>query len=91
MVSRLEVTLRENLLDAEGANIQRKAKDYFGFEVDDVRLIRILTVDADLDLDQLEMARTRIFTNPVTEESSFSPLAKDFDWLIWIGFRPGEV
>jgi len=89
MVSRLEVTLRENLLDAEGANIQRKTKDYFGFEVDDVRLIRILTVDADLDPDQLEKARTRIFTNPVTEESSFSPLARDFDWLIWIGFRPG--
>ena len=35
------------------------------------------------------MLRTRIFTNPVTEESSFSPLAKDFDWSIWIGLRPG--
>ncbi|MFC1824357.1 AIR synthase-related protein, partial [Thermodesulfobacteriota bacterium] len=23
------------------------------------------------------------------EESSFAPMAKDFDWLIWVGFRPG--
>jgi phosphoribosylformylglycinamidine synthase len=30
-----------------------------------------------------------IFTNPVTQISSFRPLAEDFDWLIWVGFRPG--
>ena len=76
MISRLEIRLKESLLDAEGANIKRKAKEYFGFGVEDIRVIRILTIDADLDKYQLEMIRTRIFTNPVTEESSFSPMAK---------------
>jgi phosphoribosylformylglycinamidine synthase II len=70
-------------------NLRRKAKDYFGFEVEDVRVIKVLTIDADLEDNQLEMIRREIFTNPVTEESSFSPIAKGFDWLIWIGFRPG--
>jgi phosphoribosylformylglycinamidine synthase len=89
MPSRLEIKLKNGLMDAEGENIKRKAKDYFTLEVDGIRVIRILTIDAELNEDQLEMLRTRIFTNPVTEESSFSPLAKDFDWSIWIGLRPG--
>ncbi|HJX35056.1 MAG TPA: phosphoribosylformylglycinamidine synthase subunit PurS [Desulfatiglandales bacterium] len=89
MVSRLEIRLKKELADAEGMNLRRKAKDYFGFEIEDIRIIKVLTIDADLDDNQLEMIRREIFTNPVTEESSFSPIAKGFDWLIWIGFRPG--
>ncbi len=89
MVSRLEIRLKKGLVDAEGMNLRRKAKDYFGFEVEDIRVIKVLTIDADLDDNQLETIRKEIFTNPVTEESSFSPIAEGFDWLIWIGFRPG--
>jgi phosphoribosylformylglycinamidine synthase len=89
MVSRLEIRLKKELVDAEGMNLRRKAKDYFGFEIEDIRVIKVLTIDADLDDNQLEMIRSEIFTNPVTEESSFSPIAKGFDWLIWVGFRPG--
>ena len=89
MVSRLEITLKKSLPDAEGAGIAGKARDYLGLDVESVRVIRVLTFDAGLDQDQLEMARTQLFTNPVTEESSFAPMARDFDWLIWIGFHPG--
>ena len=89
MVSRLEIRLKRNLIDAEGAGVKTKAKDYFGIEVNEIRVIRILTIDAGLTSEQMEAARTRIFTNPITEESSFKPLAQDFDWLIWVGYRPG--
>ena len=89
MVSRLEIALKKTLLDAEGAGIAGKARDYLGLDVDSVRVIRVLTFDADLDQERLETARTHLFSNPVTEESSFAPLARDFDWLIWISFRPG--
>jgi phosphoribosylformylglycinamidine synthase subunit PurSL len=89
MVSRLEITLKKMLPDAEGAGIAGKARDYLGLEVHSVRVIRVLTIDANLDQDQLEMARTHLFTNPVTEKSSFAPIALDFDWLIWVSFRPG--
>ena len=89
MVSRLEIRLKKELLDAEGSGIRRKSSEYFGFEVEDIRVIRVLTIDADLEPAQLEQIRTEIFTNPVTEESSYSPIATDFEWLIWIGFRPG--
>ena len=89
MVSRLEIKLKRELMDAEGASIRRKSREYFGFEVEDIRVTRILTIDADLSTDQLEQIRTEIFTNPVTEQSSYSTIASDFDWLVLIGFLPG--
>jgi len=89
MISRLEIRLKSNLTDAEGAGVKAKAKDYFGIEVDEIRVIRILAIDAGLTSEQMEAARTRIFSNPITEESSFKPLARNFDWLIWVGYRPG--
>jgi phosphoribosylformylglycinamidine (FGAM) synthase PurS component len=38
---------------------------------------------------RLKGIRTEIFTNPVTQVSSLQPLDVDFDWIIWVGFRPG--
>jgi len=89
MVSRLEVALKDQLRDAEGDGVRKKALDYFDIEARDIRVIRVLTIDADLSPEQLETIRTSLFTNPVIERSSFSPLAADFDWIIRIGFRPG--
>ncbi len=67
----------------------RKASAYFGCNVTDARVIRVLTIDADLSSDRLERIRAELFTNPVTEISSFLPLSGDFDWIIWVGLRPG--
>jgi phosphoribosylformylglycinamidine synthase len=89
MIARLEIRLKKDLFDAEGATVKQKALSYFGIAADEIRVIRILTIESDLDQNNLEMARQRIFTNPVAEESSFDPLARNFDWAIWIGFRPG--
>ena len=89
MAARLEIRLRPELIDAEGMSVSRKASAYFGLAVSDTRVIKVLTIDADLSNDQLERIRAEIFTNPVTEESSFLSLADDFDWIIWVGLRPG--
>jgi phosphoribosylformylglycinamidine synthase len=89
MASRLEITLREQLIDAEGEGIRRKARDYCGIQISSVRTIHILTIDAELSAEQLEQIREDIFTNPVTQVSSYEPLAVPFDWVIWVGYRPG--
>ena len=89
MAHRLEIALKENLIDAEGQGLCQKARNYFGLELDSVRTIHILTIDADLSDNQLSAIRTDIFTNPVTQFSSYDPLNIDFDWTIWVGFRPG--
>ena len=89
MPHRLEIALKENLVDAEGQGICQKARDYFGIELDSVRTIHVVTFDADLSEDQLRAVQVDIFTNPVTQISSYDPLDIEFDWTIWVGFRPG--
>lgn len=89
MPARLEIALQDHLVDAEGEGIRRKALDYFGIQLRRVRSVHILTIDADFSSVQLERIRAEIFTNPVTQISSFETLALPFDWTIWVGYRPG--
>lgn len=89
MPTRLEITLKPDLFDAEGAAICRKANDYFGFNINSIRTVNILTIDVDLTKNQLEAIENEIFANPVTQLSSYEPLDIDFDWILWVGYRPG--
>ncbi len=89
MPHRLEITLKPNLTDAEGEQIRKKANAYFDIDIHAIRTVHVITIDADLSSNQLEKIRTEIFTNPVTQMSSYTPLALSFDWTLWVGFRPG--
>jgi phosphoribosylformylglycinamidine synthase len=89
MPHRLEITLKPDLFDAEGQGIRNKAVSYFDIKIDDIRTVHVITMDVDLSPGQLQTVRTEIFTNPVTQISSYDPLAQDFDWCIWVGYRPG--
>jgi phosphoribosylformylglycinamidine synthase len=89
MPHRLEIGWRPELVDAEGEGVRRQAREYCGIAVDRVRVLRLLTLDLDLSSEELEAIRTQVFTHPVTQISSFQPLARDFDGAIWVGFRPG--
>ena len=89
MPARLEIALKESLIDAEGEGIRQKAKQYFDIQLSRVRCIHVVTIDADLSSGQLKTIQQGVFTNPVTQISSFEPLDVNFDWTIWVGYRPG--
>jgi phosphoribosylformylglycinamidine synthase II len=89
MAVRLEIGWRPELTDAEGEGVRRQAREYFGFDLTAVRVLRVLMLDVDLPLASLEAIRTEIFTHPTTQISSFQTLARDFQWAIWVGFKPG--
>jgi len=89
MISCIEIALKKELRDAEGSSLKKKADSYFGINIQAARCIHIVTIESDLDRSQLIRAKDEIFTNPVTQVSSLTPLDIDFDWCIWIGFRPG--
>ena len=89
MPYRIEIMMKPELFDAEGEGVRQKAKNYFGINLACVRAIHVVTIDADLSPDQIERIRTDIFTNPVTQVSSLDPLPCDFNWTIWVGYRPG--
>jgi phosphoribosylformylglycinamidine synthase len=81
--------LKQELPDAEGEGIRQKAANYYGIAADRIRTVHVLTIDADLTPDQLRVIQEAVFTNPVTQRSSYGPLDEPFDWNIWVGFRPG--
>ena len=89
MAVRLEIGWRPELTDAEGEALRRKAREYFGLALDRVQVLRLLMLDLELTSGELEAIRTEVFTNPVTQISSYRPLAREFDWALWVGFRPG--
>jgi phosphoribosylformylglycinamidine synthase II len=89
MPHRLEIALKPYLKDAQGEGIRQKALHYLGIGLKDVKTISILTIDAHLSPLQLERIQQDIFTNPVTQISSYQPLTLPFDWCIWVGYRPG--
>jgi len=89
MPARLEIMLRPELLDAEGESVRRQAREYFALEFSRIRVIQVLTLDLDLTPAELEAVRVEVFTNPVTQVSSYRPLAGHFDWAVWVGLRPG--
>ena len=71
MPKRLEVSLRPELFDAEGATLRRKANDYFGFEVTSVRTIHILTLDLDLAEGQFEAIRKEAVAPMVEDDVEY--------------------
>ncbi len=89
MISCIEVALKPELFDAEASGLKRKASDYFGILLEDVRTVNLVTLEAGLDPDQLLQIKDEILTNPVIQVSSLNPLNVKFDWCIWIGLRPG--
>jgi phosphoribosylformylglycinamidine synthase II len=89
MISCIEVALKSNLLDAEASSLKKRAFNYFGIKIMDARCVNLLTIESEFSLKELEDIKDKIFTNPVTQISSMSPLPIDFDYLIWVGFRPG--
>jgi phosphoribosylformylglycinamidine synthase subunit PurSL len=89
MVYNIETALKPHLQDAEGSALIKKADTYFGICIQSARSIHMKTIEADIAKDDMERVQREIFTNPVTQMSSLKPLDIDFDWCIWIGFRPG--
>jgi len=89
MAYRLEIALKPDLFDAEGEGVRQKAGNYFGIDLEQVRTIYVITIDAKLSPAQLQTIQSEVFTNPVTQISSYDSLNIEFDWTIWVGYRPG--
>jgi phosphoribosylformylglycinamidine synthase subunit PurSL len=90
MPSRIEVSFKSDYRDPLGESVQRAIMDDLGLGVDQVRTIDVYTIDADLTPQEVERLRRELFTDPIIQESSaIRRLARDFFWIIEVGFRPG--
>jgi phosphoribosylformylglycinamidine synthase subunit PurSL len=90
MPSRIEVSFKPDCRDPLGESMQRAIVEDLGLDVEKVRTIDVYTLDADLTPQEVERLRQELFTDPIVQESSASSrLARDFSWIIEVGFRPG--
>lgn len=90
MAHRIEVALKDHVRDARGERIKREIEHFLHLPVSNVRTIDIYTVDAALSDADLDKAAAEPFSDPVIQQYTIDrPAAKDFDFLVEVGFRPG--
>ncbi len=90
MAVRVEVGFREGVGDPKGERLAREAREIIGVSVRSVQTVLVYTLDMDLSPELLEEVAAGPFTDPVIQEYAIgTPLRKEFDVLIEVGFKPG--
>ena len=89
MLCRVIVGLKEGVRDVVGEKFARKIKSELGMDVRDVRVVNVFTLEG-VSQEQVDLALERAaLHDPVLHEVALEPLARDFDWILEVGFRPG--
>jgi phosphoribosylformylglycinamidine synthase len=84
------VTLKEDIRDPAGESVRTRIQRDLRLSVTDVRTIDVYTVDANLERHQLAALARGPYSDPIIHVWSVDePLARDFDWIIEVGFLPG--
>ncbi len=89
MPHRIEVMLHRGQRDAHGARIAREITDHLGLEVRKVAIVDVYTISADLAPEDLARLAEELSDPLIQEWAIDSPIARGFDWLVEVGFRPG--
>ncbi|HKL48269.1 MAG TPA: phosphoribosylformylglycinamidine synthase subunit PurS, partial [Desulfuromonadales bacterium] len=90
MAWRIVVGLKDGVRDARGERIRNEIREHLGLDLESVRTIDVYTVDMDLNAEEVGAAAHGPFSDQVIQEVEINrPLARDFDMLIEVGFRPG--
>ena len=89
MAHRIEITNREGIRDPLSEKVKRRIERDLGIRVEAVRTIEVYVIDASLTRAQLEEL-VRAYSDPITQRYTIDePIARDFDWVIEVGFLPG--
>lgn len=89
MLHRLAVGLRPGIEDVQGQGATRQIDTELGLKLDRVRLIRVYLIEGLGAQRVQETIDKGLLHDPVLHEVSLSPLARDFDWILEVGFKPG--
>jgi len=90
MPHRIEVGFKEGIRDAAGERVKKRIIEDLNIPVENAKTINVYTIDADLSKEQLSFLGENLFSDPIIQEFSIDKrLARDFDWLIEVGFKPG--
>lgn len=90
MAHRIEVTTRAELVDPRGSSLVSRAREEFGIQIGQARVVDVYSIDLQLTEEQLESLSREVLADPVAEISTIGgPILRDWDYWIEVGFRPG--
>jgi phosphoribosylformylglycinamidine synthase len=90
MVHRIEVGFKGGIKDASGGKLRKKVIEELAIPVESARTVEVYSIDAALTSAQFDLLAINLFCDPVTQEFAVdAPLARNFDWLIELGLKPG--
>ncbi|MCX5839289.1 MAG: AIR synthase-related protein [Deltaproteobacteria bacterium] len=90
MAHRIEIGFKKGIRDALGEKIRKRIIDHLRIPVDSVQTIEVYTIDGPLAPEELGEAARGPLSDPVIQETAIDQgIARGFDWLIEVGFRPG--
>jgi len=90
MAHRIEVYFKKEIRDAKGESLRKRIKEDLSIPLRGVRVINVYTIDANFSEKQLKILGESLFADPISQEFGVDEsLAKDCDWLLEVGFKPG--
>lgn len=89
MLFRVEVAPKSNLPDVPGRRAAMRITHELGVSVDDASVVKTYTVAGLSRQDLDKVVEAAALHDPVSHVASLEPLAKDFDWIVEVGLRPG--
>jgi phosphoribosylformylglycinamidine synthase len=89
MAHRIEIGFKRQFSDPLGNRVRTQIWEDLNINLESVYIVQVYTIDYSLGYDQLELIVKSALLDPIVQEYAIdSPLFKDFDWLIEIGFKP---
>jgi phosphoribosylformylglycinamidine synthase len=89
MLLRFELGLKPGVRDVVGERVARKIKSELGLTLSGVGIVRVYTVEGVDQAQAQAVIDAGALHDPVLHEISLAPMAKGFDWVLEVGFRPG--
>ncbi|WP_461209688.1 AIR synthase-related protein [Desulfocurvus sp. DL9XJH121] len=89
MLRRIELGLKDHVTDSVGRKVAKGIGHALALGVDSCRIVKVFTVQGVDDAGIQAILDNGALHDPVLHEASLTPAARDFDWIIEVGFRPG--
>lgn len=90
MADRIEVGFKPGIMDAPGERVKKQIIENLNLAVRSVRTFQVYTIDAEITDEDLALFAAGPLSDPVIQDWAVNrTLARNFDWAIEIGFKPG--
>ena len=90
MAHRIEIGFNPGIRDASGEKVRRRITENLGIPVEAVKTAEVYTLEGDFSFEELTAIASGPLCDPIIQHYTIdSGVARSFDWLIEVGFRPG--